>query len=284
MIETAISGTNLQVKRKHFKLAIEEITIPRGLFTLVLGRNGSGKTTLFEGLTGMTMVANGTWTIEDFSMPAEQKEANQFITYINHDLPVPYDFTLSEALHFQAAFYKRWNEDFVASLLRTFELDPHQKVGQFSKGQRQAAAFILGMGHEPRIVLLDEATDGIDAIYREQMLAVLQHYLEDETKTIIAATHHIAEMERVCDYFLYIEEGSLLFADEKETFLEHYVYFWAPPQSSLPAAAILQKEEKPHALQGVAVKAELPDDDLIKTEPVSLQTFFTAQSNRGNES
>ena len=207
------------VKRygKREALSGLDLRVPRGSTYALLGRNGAGKSTLIQILTGMLEPTEGEVSVLGLSPQKDGVALKQKLGYIPDFLPM-YDWMkVGELLKFTASFYAGWSRDEEARLAQKFGLDMGQKVGALSRGNRALLTLVIAVAHQPELVLLDEATSGMDAIARREFERSVIDTLQSSGRTILFAGHQIDEMERICDWVGVIQGGKLLLEMPIET-------------------------------------------------------------------
>ena len=176
-----------------------------------LGRNGAGKSTTIKMLLGMIRPTGGSGTIlgRDIANPAQNVELRRDVAYVSEDKRL-YDYmTVDQMMGFTAGFYPDWRPDVAQQLLRLFELPPDRKVKKLSKGMRTKLALLLAFARRPKLLILDEPSEGLDPVAVEQLLEALVARSAEGT-AIFFSSHQIAEVERVADDVCIIEKGRLM--------------------------------------------------------------------------
>jgi len=144
--------------------------------------------------------------------------------------------TLAWHMKFVASMYPRWDQPYAYELLRRFDLRPEQKIKGFSHGQRVKAALLLALARQPRLLILDEPTTGLDPVARREVLSELMSVLTDEGRTIFFSSHNTQEVEQISDRIAFIDRGRLIAFDEKEDLLDRWrrLRLMIPPGHVLP--------------------------------------------------
>lgn len=181
------------------------LTIPDGQVVGLFGENGAGKTTLLRAMAGLTSLTGG--SIEFDGAPVQEQYA-QF-AYISGEGISPYDMTPLEYQQFLQAFYPHFNEKRYHAMLKFFSLDPNQRIGKMSLGQRSKVEISVGMGKCAKYILLDEPFLGKDVFSRRDFLKLLAGSLRGD-ETILITSHFVEELEPLLDRVLILHEGKLV--------------------------------------------------------------------------
>jgi ABC-2 type transport system ATP-binding protein len=219
----------------HFLLDHISLELPEGSILGFIGANGAGKSTTIRILMGLVRQDSGSVEVLGRRMPAEQTAAKLDIGYVSEDMRLYGAATLAWHMDFIASIYPRWNQTYADALLRRFDLKPQQKIKGLSHGQRVKAALLLALAREPRLLLLDEPTTGLDPVARGEVLAELMAVLTDEHRTILFSSHNTLDVEQISDRIAFIDRGRLIAIDEKEDLLDR----WRRIRLLVPSSAVL---------------------------------------------
>ncbi|MEP6898810.1 MAG: ABC transporter ATP-binding protein, partial [Rhodanobacter sp.] len=170
--------------------------VPAGRVIGLLGKNGAGKTTLLRCLLGLSPSDGG--RIELFGEPMTEPGGERLhrIGFVPQSFDLFPWMKVRAYLDFTAAFYTRWNHPLVQRLLQDWELDPRQKIGQLSQGQRQKLAIVRAIAPDPDLLVLDEPVASLDPQARRAFMGELLELMRHPGKTVIFSTHITADLER----------------------------------------------------------------------------------------
>lgn len=267
---------------KEFQLGPIDIDIPKGMITALIGRNGAGKTTLLKGMSGISPFQDGDVTYNGTKIDFLDPYIRTKMTYISNDLQMYSDFTVKQALNFISCLHKNWDTSWVKDMLIMFQIQPHHQIHELSKGMKMKFNLLLGLGHQPELVLLDEPTDGLDSISRQQFFDLLQGYIEKEQRSVVISTHYTKEVESICDYVIFMKNGATPLYGEVETLKESYKIFSLPPNETIPkTSAILSFLTSTVETKGIIrsdAVTTLPDYAIVK-EPTLDDLFLFVVEN-----
>lgn len=206
---------NVSVKEltKHFgghkALDCVSLLVPQGAVFGVVGPNGAGKTTLLKTMMGLLQPSSGSVTV-DGRHPLTEPAVRATMGYLAEAQYYYPDFTVSETLRFYRETYTAWQEKRCLELCTGFALPMRAKVRQLSRGQRTQLGVVLALSYVPKLLLLDEPTAGLDPVMRRQFLALLMDEVARNGTTVLIASHHLSDLERICDYVGVLHQGKLL--------------------------------------------------------------------------
>ena len=236
MNDLSIQMEGVSKRYPHFFLDSINLELRKGSVLGFIGANGAGKSTTIRILMGLVRQDAGSVQVLGHSMPAEQIAAKQDIGFVSEDMRLYGAATLDWHMNFVAAMYPRWDRAYADKLLRRFDLKPEQKIKGLSHGQRVKAALLLALARQPRLLILDEPTTGLDPVARREVLGELMSVLTDEGRTIFFSSHNTLEVEQISDQIAFIDRGRLIALEEKEDLLDRWrrVRLMVPPSAAVP--------------------------------------------------
>ena len=200
--------SEVQVRQGAFTLAIPRLQAEPGTVIGLVGRNGAGKSTLLRVLAGLMPADAGevrTLGVDPWRDPVT---ARRRLGYMTDDLPI-WALPLGLLCETLAAFYPTWDPALAAELIRRLELDPKRQVAGLSKGEATRARLVLTLAYRPALVLLDEPATGLDVPSRRALLELVLGVVSDPARTVVIASHQVADLERVADRVLLLEQGRI---------------------------------------------------------------------------
>lgn len=221
MSDYAIEIKNLVKKFDGFTLGPIDLSIPKGAIVGYIGQNGAGKSTSIKLLLGLLKKDLGEIKILGYDNP-NSIELKDKIGVVFDDLLVPEEMTLVDLEKFCSRVYSKWDRDFFYQLKKKFNLSEKQVVKSYSRGMRMKLSVAVALSHNAEILILDEATSGLDPIVREEILDFLLDFMQDENHTILISSHILSDLEKVADYIAFINDGKVLFVEAKDELKESY--------------------------------------------------------------
>ncbi len=204
-------------KRFGSHIALSEITaeLKKGCIYGLVGSNGSGKSTLMRLLSGVYYPDAGSISFEDFSI-FDNTEIKSQIFYLP-DTPFFFRGTnLLGMADFYEGVYPTFDRSRFSRLCEVFPISTTEKIDNMSKGMQRQAALMLALSVRPKLLLLDEASDGLDPVMRSVLKNLLIDAVSENEMTTIIASHNLRELEDLCDHIALIHEGRLIFNDDLE--------------------------------------------------------------------
>ena len=218
----AIEINNLEKNYADFNLKIDELKIPSGYVIGLIGENGAGKTTLIKSI--LNIIKKDSGKIKIFNKDLEEKELE-----IKEDIGIVLDNTFfSEMLNAKDIdsitkdIYKNWDSKLFYKYLKDFKIKDNQLLKTLSKGMRKKVEIATALSHHPKLLILDEATSGLDPVVRNEVLDLFLDFIEDEEHTIIMSTHITSDLEHISDYIVFIDNGRIVIENQKDEIIDNY--------------------------------------------------------------
>ncbi len=218
----------LEVKglcKNYKKFQLKEVTfdLPAGYIAGFVGRNGAGKTTTLNAIAALLRTDGGEVRLCGKTYKEDPVLYKDRIGYIGDESYFPAEMTAKEIRHILKVHYDTFKVEEFDALMKRWRLPMNQKVREFSRGMRVKLMFAQALCRRTRLLILDEATNGLDPIVRNEILNVLQGYIEDGTKSILFSTHVLSDLEQIADYIYFIDQGELVLNEAKDELLEKYL-------------------------------------------------------------
>lgn len=196
------------------------INIKKGTIHGIIGENGAGKTTLLQMLAGVYNVEIGQMLVAGTSI-YENNQVKEKIGYVADRNQYFKDYKISEMADFYAGIYPKFSKDAFQEYNKIFQLDLNKKIKQLSKGMQMRLSLMLNLSLKPEILILDEPTSGLDAIVKKDFIDILIAEVYERGLTIVISSHHISELEKICDEFTILNKGKVKYQSNIEDIKEN---------------------------------------------------------------
>ena len=221
MSNYAIEIKDLVKQFDNFKLGPINLTIPKGTIVGYIGQNGAGKSTTIKLLLGLLNKDSGEIKILDEINPNSVGLKDK-LGIVFDDLLVPEKMTLIDVEKFCSRVYSKWNKNSFYKFKEKFNLPEKKIIKNYSRGMKMKLSMAVALSHNAELLILDEATSGLDPIVREEILDLLLDFMQDENHTILISSHILSDLEKVADYIAFINDGKILFMETKDELKENY--------------------------------------------------------------
>lgn len=221
MTDAILQIENLTKQYSGFLLDHVSFSIPKGSIMGLIGENGAGKSTTIKAALGLIKKEDGKVSFwgQELSMNENLRE----------DIGVVFDginfyetLTPAKVGSISNAAYKQWNSSLYSDYLRRFELPADKEIKEFSKGMKTKLCIAAALSHNPKLLILDEATSGLDPVIRDDILDVFLEFVQDENHSILMSSHISSDLEKIADYITFIHQGKVLFCKSKDELRYRY--------------------------------------------------------------
>lgn len=218
--ENAIEISGLTKKYDGFTLDNISFNVPKGSIMGFIGQNGAGKTTTIKALLNIIKADSGTIKMLGLDNREHEYEIKEQLAAVFDELPFHDEFTAKNLSVMFSGLYKGWDNAKFNEYLERFQLPSRKKVGKFSKGMKMKLQIATALSHGAKLLIMDEATTGLDPVVRNEILDIFLEYLQDDTNSILMSSHITTDLEKVADSVTFIDRGRLLISGYKDDILD----------------------------------------------------------------
>lgn len=263
---------------KHFAdftLDNLNLILPGGCILGLIGENGAGKSTTIRLILGMLRADSGTVTILGQDSRENPVLTKQDIGVVLDEVGIPECMTPKQVGKVMANVFLRWNAETYQGLLARFSLPENKKFKEFSKGMKMKLGLAVALSHEAKLLILDEATGGLDPVVRDEVVDMLAEFTRDETHAILISSHIVSDLEKLCDYVAFLHKGKLLLCEEKDLLLSEYGILHCKPEE-LPEEGILHKKQNAYGVEAIVRRDAVKPETALS--PISMEELFVFMS------
>lgn len=221
-MDYALEIRDLTKRYGDFTLDNINIQLPKGCIMGFVGENGAGKSTTIKLILDLIRRDKGNVAILGKDLRKAEKSIKENIGVVMDESCFPENLNPKEINVVLKNIYKTWNEKKFHEYLSKFSLPLDKKIKNFSRGMKMKLSIAAALSHDSKILILDEATSGLDPKIREEILDVFLEFIQDESNSIFISSHIISDLEKVCDYITLIHRGKIIFSEQKDSLLESY--------------------------------------------------------------
>jgi len=214
--------TDLTKSYNNFTLDALNLLVPYGTIMGLIGENGAGKTTTINLILNSVEKDYGNISVFGKDHIKHEKEIKQNIGVVFDECNLPGTFDITDIERFLSKMYTSWSHQKYLGYIERFELPDKQIIKNFSKEMRVKLNFAVALSHDPQLLILDEATSGLDPVMRDDMLDVLLDFVQDEKKSVLFSSHITTDLEKIADYVSFLHKGKLLFCAKKDDLIYNY--------------------------------------------------------------
>lgn len=273
-----------QLTKKYGRVsALRDCTLalPKGRVIGLVGPNGAGKTTLMHLAVGLLEPTKGDVRVFGQSPQAQSTLVLARVGFLAQDRPLYEDFTVGEMLEFGRQLNRQWDTAYATARLQRLNIPLDRKVRALSTGQQAQVALTLALGKRPDLIVLDEPIANLDPLARREFMQELMTAVADQGSTVLISSHVIADLERVCDYLVILQAGTVQLAGEIDELLSHHAWIDSPRREDAAAdrgaIEVIQTERQTTRLiRTAAPTAPYVRPDGTAVRPVTLEELVLA--------
>lgn len=222
MSNYALKLTNITKKYDDFILDNVSFNVPKGNIVGLIGENGAGKSTTLNSILDIIERDSGDVVILDSEKNKISNAIREKIGVVFDGNNFPEDLTPQKLNNVLKAIYSNWEEKKFYELLEKFSLPKNKKIKKFSKGMKMKLSISVALSHKAQLLILDEATSGLDPVVRDDILDILLDFVQEENNSILMSSHITSDLEKIADYIVFIHKGKVIFEETKDNLIYNY--------------------------------------------------------------
>ncbi len=220
--ENAIAIKGVTKRYDGFTLDNISFDVPKGCIMGFIGQNGAGKTTTIRSLLHITDIDGGEISLLGMDHVKDEAELKKRIAVVFDELPFHDMFNVKDMAKIFRGLYPDWNDDTYMKYIDRFQLPKKKKIGQFSKGMKMKLQIACALSHNAELLVMDEATTGLDPVVRDEILHIFMEYLGNGERSILMSSHITSDLEKIADMVTFIDKGRILLTGYKDEILESH--------------------------------------------------------------
>lgn len=220
--KNAIEIQNLTKKYDGFTLDNISFNVPKGSIMGFIGQNGAGKTTTIKLLLNLIRKDSGTIKMLGLDNAENEAKIKEQIAAVFDELPFHDSLNAKHLSVILSDIYEKWDKNTYYEYLDRFSLPRKKKIGEFSKGMKMKLQIAAALSHNAKLLIMDEATTGLDPVVRNEILDIFLEYLQDESNSILLSSHITTDLEKIADNVTFIDKGKILLSGEKDKIVEDH--------------------------------------------------------------
>lgn len=265
---------NLCKSYKGFDLNNVSFDIPEGTIMGLIGENGAGKSTIINIITNAVHKDSGTVKLFGVDLENCGPDIWNSIAVVQADCGFPEELTIKNAESVLKGIYKNWDSGKFESYINKLGLDFKKKIKSLSTGMKMKFELAIALSHSAKLLILDEATNGLDFMARNEILDILMDFIQDESCGVLLASHIIEDMERICDYITFIHNGNVVFSENKDDLLDKYAVINIDENklSELDSKTVVYTDKTQYSSKALVYRNQIPSG--FETEKTTIQDIM----------
>ena len=258
-----------------FTLDNVSFTVPTGTIMGLVGENGAGKSTTIKLIMDAIQPDSGSISVFGKSNRAKEfTQMKQDIGVVLDEAYFPEVLNANDLSKIMKTTYSRWDQAIYETYIQKFHLPEKKQIKEYSRGMKMKLAIAVAMSHHPKLLILDEATSGLDPMVRDEILDVFNDFTRDANHSILLSSHIISDLEKICDYITFIHKGELVLCDEKDVILDNYAIVKLPGDEiqNLPEDAVVRKKKTVYGYDVLILKDQV--NSTFAQERITLEDII----------
>lgn len=271
----AIEIKGLEKRYDGFQLGSFDLTLPSGCIMGLVGENGAGKSTTIKLI--MNAIGRDAGEISVLGVDnrsAGFRDVKEDIGVVLDEAYFPEVMSARNVGKVMALTYKNWDAAAFEGYLKKFSLASDKIFKDYSRGMRMKLAIAAALSHGAKLLILDEATSGLDPMARDELLDIFNDFTRDENCSILLSSHIVSDLEKICDYIAFLHRGRLVLCEEKDRLVEEYALVRLPEERlrELPEESVISRRTSGYATEALVLRGGIPA--AIPTEHTSLEDII----------
>ena len=270
----ALEIRNLTKSYPGFTLDNLNLTLPSGCIMGLIGENGAGKSTTIKLILDMIHKDSGSIIILGKDNTDSIELTKEDIGVVMDEVGIPECLTVKQVGNVMKHTFRNWDNAEYARLVEKFALPDKKQFKEFSRGMKMKLGIAIALSHNAKLLILDEATSGLDPVVRDEVVEMLSDFTRDENHSILISSHIVSDLEKLCDYIAFIHKGKLLLCEEKDKLLSEYgiIHCTAEELQRIPSDAVKYKKGNPYGVEVMIQRNSVPSG--INISPISIEELF----------
>ncbi len=218
----AIEIKDLTKKYDGFMLDNISFNVPKGSIMGFIGQNGAGKTTTIRLLLNLIKKDSGSIRMFGLDNTEHEKEIKSKISAVFDELPFHEMLNANQLSVILSGIFPDWDKNTFNNYLDRFALPRKKRFGEFSKGMKMKLQIAVSLSHGARLLIMDEATTGLDPVVRNEILDIFLEFLQDESNSILLSSHITTDIEKIADRVTFIDKGRILLSENRDETVENH--------------------------------------------------------------
>lgn len=275
----ALEIKNLSKFYNGFTLDNLNLTLPQGCIMGLIGENGAGKTTTIKLILDMINRDSGSIKIFGKDNKDNLKLTKEDIGVVLDEVGISECLTAKQVGKIMKYTFKNWDEQTFSEYLIKLSVPENKKFKEFSRGMKMKLGIAIALSHNAKLLILDEATSGLDPIVRDEVIDIFGEFTRDENHAVLISSHIVSDLEKICDYIAFLHKGKLLLCEEKDRLKEQYgiIRCTCDDLRNISPSAIIGKKESPYGVEAIVNRDKIPTGMEISMIDIEQLFIFMAK-------
>lgn len=257
-----------------FKIENLNLTLPSGYILGLVGENGAGKSTTIKLILDMVHKDSGTIHVLGRDNQDNFRLTKEDIGVVLDDVGFNDCFTAKQIGRIMSHTFENWSNYTYEDYLKQLSIPDNKKFKEFSRGMKMKLGIAVALSHDAKLLILDEATNGLDPVVRDEITDLFLEFTRKENHSILISSHIVSDLEKICDYIAFLHNGSLMLCEEKDRLKEDYAFVTCTKEQigELNPTSIVGVRDNHYNVTAVVKREEIPQG--FDVSPISIEDLF----------
>ena len=267
----ALEIHNLCKTYPGFRLDNLNLTLPQGCILGLIGENGAGKSTTVKLILDLIRSDSGSITILGRDSRENIRLSREEIGVVLDEVGIPEVLTAAQVGKVMEKLFKNWDKQRFSQLLTQLAIPENKLFKELSRGMKMKLGIAVAMSHGAKLLILDEATSGLDPVVRDELLDVFNDFTRDEGNSVLISSHIVSDLEKICDYIAFLHRGRLMLCREKDELLNEYAFVQGS-REKIDALNPIGRRDGRFGTEAIVLRSAVPEG--MKTSPITIEDLF----------
>lgn len=265
-----------------FQLDHINLTLPQGCVMGFIGENGAGKSTTINLILDLIRADSGEVLLYGKPNREAFPALKEDIGVVLDEVCFPETLSLREIQSIMRTAFRNWSTETFYGYVHRFQLPEKKKIKDYSRGMKMKLSIAVAMSHGAKLLILDEATSGLDPVVRDEILELFFEFVQDENHAIFISSHITSDLEKICDYVTFIHHGRILLSEEKDTLCERLGLLKCTREQlgELDSGAVHGVRESAFGVEALVERGRVPEGLLIERVTLDDIIVFMAKEEK----
>ena len=257
-----------------FSLDHINLTLPCGCIMGLIGENGAGKSTTIKLILDMIKKSSGSITLLGKDNQDNIRMTKEDIGVVLDDVGFSDCLTAKQVGKMMKYTYQKWDAETFSRFLKKMNLSENKPFKDYSRGMRMKLGIAVALSHRATLLILDEATSGLDPVARDEVIDLFSEFTRDENNSILISSHIVSDLEKICDYIAFLHKGQLLLCEEKDALLDKHGIIRCSENelAAVDPTAIKGKKVTSYGTEAIVLRDAVPAN--LSISPINIEELF----------
>lgn len=281
-MEAILKVENVCKKYPSFSLDNIGFELPKGCIMGFIGENGAGKSTTIKLILNLIRKDSGQIKIMGKDSTELSKDVREHIGFVLDEANFSHELNCRDINTIMKHLYKTWDSQKFMQKMSEYHIPETKKFKDYSKGMKMKLSIAAAVCHDTKLLIMDEATSGLDPVSRDKLLDFLMEFIQDEEHSVFISSHILSDLEKICDYITLIHKGRIIFSENKDELIEKYGILKCSKEQlrDIDEDAVIGVRKNAFGAEALVIRNRIPEGFVIDTANLDeIMLFYVKEEN-----